>query len=181
MSRWAIGMAVLAITVSPGLAMAQDSGAATGQHAPKKVLPRRSMNGPRVGLTMFTGEVATQRDQADLAPLISQFGWQFERQIVSLEGGNQALLEFIGLVGGVESDYPTVSGAVLAGYRLANGFELGFGPNISYTNQTDDITTSAVVAVGATLPFGDISVPLNTAFAFAQGGPRITFMTGWVL
>ena len=69
----------------------------------------------------------------------------------------------------------------MTGYRLANGFELGFGPNISFTNQTNEVTTSAVAAVGATLPFGDIHVPLNTAFAFAKGGPRITFLTGWII
>ena len=144
-------------------------------------MPRRSLNGPRFGLTMFTGDLAQLREQANLAPVISQFGWQFETQIVSLEGGHQGLIEWIFLLGGVESDHPTVSGALLTGYRLPNGFEFGFGPNISFTRQTEEITTSAVATVGATLPFGDMYVPINTAISFAKGGPRITFLSGWIL
>lgn len=181
MARLAISVALASFLLCGGSAAAQESDSEVPQEQRAKKLPRQSLNGPRFGFTMFTGEVAEQRNEADLAPAISQFGWQFETQMVSLEGGHKALLEIVTLLGGVESEHPTISAAVMAGYRLANGFELGAGPNISYTSQTDKPTTSMVIAAGATLPFGDIWVPLNTAVALAEGGPRITVLTGWII
>jgi hypothetical protein len=144
-------------------------------------LPRQSLNGPRFGFTTFTGDVASARQSIGLQPIMTQFGWQFETQIVSLTGGTQALMEWVVLAGGVESDYPSLSLAWLAGYRLANGVELGVGPNISVARGQDDATTSMVIAAGATMPFGDLYVPLNVAVAVAEGGPRITTLLGWII
>ncbi|MGD8320059.1 MAG: hypothetical protein PVJ02_06380, partial [Gemmatimonadota bacterium] len=90
-------------------------------------LPRQSLAGPRFGFTTFTGETADLRAQADLEPIMSQFGWQFETQIVSLTGGNQALMEWVFLLGGLEQDEANLSLAWLTGYRLQNGVELGVG------------------------------------------------------
>lgn len=146
-----------------------------------KTLPRQSLNGPRFGFTTFTGDVASARQAAGLQPVMTQFGWQFETQIVSLTGGTQALMEWVVLAGGVESDYPSLSLAWLAGYRLANGLELGVGPNISVARGQDEATTSMVIAAGATMPFGDLYVPLNVAVAVAEGGPRITTLLGWIV
>ena len=146
-----------------------------------KKLPRQRLSGPRFGFTTFTGETADLRDQADLEPIMSQFGWQFETQVVSLESGNQALMEWIFLVGGVEQDELNLSLAWIAGYRLESGVEFGVGPNFSYNRDSGDTTSSMVVAAGATMPFGDIYVPLNVALAFAKGGPRITTLLGWIV
>jgi hypothetical protein len=146
-----------------------------------KKLPRQRLSGPRFGFTTFTGETADLRDQADLEPIMSQFGWQFETQVVSLESGNQALMEWIFLVGGVEQDELNLSLAWIAGYRLGSGVEFGVGPNFSYNRDSGDTTSSMVVAAGATMPFGDIYVPLNVALAFAKGGPRITTLLGWIV
>ena len=181
MSRSTIGLMLLALFTVEAPVAAQESEPSVPAEQRAKRLPRQNLNGPRFGFTTFTGEVAELRSDAGLSPVISQFGWQFETQMVSLEGGNKALLEWIFLLGGVESEHSTVSAALMAGYRLANGFEFGAGPNISFTSQTDKPTTSMVVAAGATLPFGDLWVPLNTAVSFAEGGPRITVLTGWIV
>jgi hypothetical protein len=146
-----------------------------------KKLPRQRLSGPRFGFTTFTGETADLRDQADLEPIMSQFGWQFETQVVSLESGNQALMEWLFLVGGVEQDELNLSLAWIAGYRLESGVEFGVGPNFSYNKDSEDTTSSMVVAAGATMPFGDIYVPLNVAVAFAKGGPRVTTLLGWII
>ena len=74
----------------------------------------------------------------------------------------------------------------MAGYRLPNGLELGVGPNISVRPAEDPektiaSTTSMVMAAGATLPFGELYVPANIAVAFAEGGPRITTLIGWII
>ena len=146
-----------------------------------KELPRQKLSGPRFGFTVFTGEVADLRDEAGLEPIMSQFGWQFETQLVSLTSGNQALMEWIFLVGGVEQSEFNASLGWLAGYRLANGVEFGVGPNISVNKDDTDPTTSMLVAAGATLPFGDLYVPLNMAVSMAEGGPRLTALMGWIV
>ena len=144
-------------------------------------LPRQHLSGPRFGFTTFTGDVADLRQSIGKEAIMSQFGWQFETQIVSLSGGNRALMEWVFLVGGVEQDELNLSLSWMTGYRLPNGLEFGVGPNISITKDNSDPTTSMVVAAGTTMPFGDLYVPLNVAVAFAEGGPRITTLLGWIV
>jgi hypothetical protein len=144
--------------------------------------PRQKLSGPRFGMTAFTGQVAELRDRAGHGPFMSQFGWQFENQIVSTETGNQALMEFVLLFGGFEQEMRNLSLSWLAGYRLPNGFELGVGPNFGIQLNSDGgTTTSMVTAVGATMPFGGIYVPANVAVAWGRGGPRITTLIGWII
>jgi len=144
-------------------------------------LPRQHLSGPRFGFTYFTGDVAEMRNYIGKSDFMSQFGWQFETQIVSTQSGNQALMEWIVLVGGVEQDELNLSLSWLAGYRLPNGLEFGVGPNVSVRKEGGDPTTSMVIAGGATVPFGELYVPLNLALAFAEGGPRITALLGWII
>jgi hypothetical protein len=144
-------------------------------------LPRQHLAGPRFGFTTFTGDVADQRRLIGKEPIMSQFGWQFETQVLSTRSGNQALMEWVVLVGGVEQDELNLSLGWLAGYRLPNGLEFGVGPNVSLRKEGGDPTTSMLIAGGATLPFGELYVPLNLAVAFAKGGPRITTLIGWIV
>ena len=144
-------------------------------------LPRQHLSGPRFGFTTFTGDIADLRNSVGKEAIMSQFGWQFETQIVSTTDGNQALMEWVFLVGGVEQDELNLSLSWMAGYRLPNGLEFGVGPSISITKDSSDPTTSMVIAVGKTMPFGDLYVPVNLAVAFAQGGPRITTLLGWIV
>lgn len=144
--------------------------------------PRQKLSGPRFGMTAFTGDVAELRDRAGYSPFMSQFGWQFENQIVSTDTGHQALMEFLILFGGFEQDMRNFSLSWLAGYRLPNGFELGAGPNFGIQLTSEGgTTTSMVTAIGATMPFGDIYIPANIAVAWAAGGPRITTLIGWII
>jgi hypothetical protein len=174
--------------VATALACATQTAPLAAQQEPEvpaeqqvKELPRQSLSGPRFGFTTFTGDVADMRDQAGLESIMTQFGWQWETQIVSLTGGHRALMEWVLLVGGVEQDEFNLSLGWLTGYRLANGVELGVGPNFSFNKDSEDITTSMVVAGGSTLPFGDLYVPINLAVGIARGGPRITVLTGWII
>jgi len=164
-------------------AIAQDNIPAPMQ---ARKLPRQHLNGPRFGFTVFTGDVAAYRTSMGKQPLISQFGWQFETQIVSTTSGNQALMEWIILLGGLEQSERNLSLSWMAGYRLPQGLEFGVGPNISVRPAEDPektiaSTTSMVMAIGATLPFGEMYVPINMAVAFAEGGPRITALLGWII
>ncbi len=153
----------------------------TGATPETRGLERMRLSGPRFGFTVFTGDVADQRRLGELEPIMTQFGWQFETRIVSLSNGGQALMEWIPLVGGVEQGELNLSLAWLTGYRLASGVEFGVGPNLSYNRDQDRTTSSMVVAGGATLPFGEIQIPLNMAVGIAQGGPRFTVLMGWII
>jgi hypothetical protein len=182
MSRSTLVLAACAAITfgAPGGTLAQTTDTVPAAVTVKR-LPRQKLSGPRFGFTTFTGDVADMRDQAGLEPMMTQFGWQWETKIISTTGGNQALMEWVLLVGGVEQDEFNVSLGWITGYRLANGVELGVGPNFSANKDNRRITTSMVVAGGSTLPFGDFYVPVNLAVAMAKGGPRITVLTGWII
>lgn len=175
----ALVLATLLAAVAHAPAAAQSDSIPEDMRARR--MPRQQLSGPRFGFTTFTGDVAQLRQAIGKESIMSQFGWQFETQIVSASSGNQALMEWVVLVGGVEQDELNLSLSWLAGYRLPSGVEFGVGPNVSVRKEGGDPTTSMVVAGGATLPFGDLYVPINLAVAFAQGGPRITTLIGWII
>lgn len=171
-----------AFVIAAVVPMGISAQAAIPEEMQARKLPRQHLSGPRFGFTAFTGDVARLRQSAGKQPIMSQFGWQFETQILSTQSGNRALMEWVVLVGGVEQDEMNLSLGWLAGYRLPNGLEFGVGPNVSVRKEAmDDLTTSMLVAVGATLPFGELYVPANIAVAFAEGGPRITTLLGWII
>lgn len=149
--------------------------------ASSKPMTVSKFSGPRFGITTFTGDVAEARRSIDKSSIMTQFGWQAETQILATESGDQALIEWVGLLGGVEQSELNVSGSLIAGYRFANGFEIGAGPNLSYGSEAGNFTSSMLVATGVTVPVGELRVPFNVAFAFAEGGPRITTLVGWVI
>ena len=181
MSPSILAHALSALVLSAGTVAAQQPVQGPPPGVPSQGLDRRKLNGPRFGFTVFTGDVADRRNSAGLEPMMTQFGWQFETQIMSTEGGNQALMEWVVLIGGVEQDEFNLGVSWLAGYRAANGIEFGVGPNITFNKDSDEPTTSMIVAGGATLPFGQIYVPLNMAVSIAQGGPRFTVLIGWIV
>ncbi len=181
MSRMIFTIPFLVLALSSGAASAQTQGPATlGVQGAQKIT-RRHLSGPRFGFTVFTGQVADQRDEAGLEPIMTQFGWQWETQLVSMEGGSQALMEWVLLVGGMEQNEFNISLGWLAGYRLENGVEFGVGPNFSYSKDSRETTSSMLFAAGATLPFGDMYVPINFAVSVAKGGPRLTALIGWIV
>ena len=181
MSRSALIIALAAMLVGAPAVSAQDTGVPDDRQVSR--LPRQSLNGPRFGFTTFTGDVARYRQDIGKSTIMSQFGWQFETQIVATQSGGQALMEWLFLVGGMEQDDFSAGVAWLAGYRLEGGLEIGVGPNFSWNKNSEDLTTSMVAAMGATIPAGggDILIPVNVAVAFADGGPRITTLVGWII
>jgi hypothetical protein len=172
-----LALAILTLGPGPERASAQEQ---IPESMRARRLPRQKLSGPRFGFTAFTGDVADFRRAAGKSAVMSQFGWQFETQVVSGESGHQALMEWIVLVGGAEQNEFNTSLAWLAGLRMPGGFEVGVGPNLSLPSSGDP-TTSMVVATGATFPFGGLYLPANLAVAFGRGGPRFTALVGWII
>ena len=98
---------------------------------------------------------------------------------MSTSSGATALMEWIVLVGGVEQDELIMGVSCIAGFRTEGGLTFGVGPNVG-VNKEENHTSSMVVAAGTTMPFGDLYVPLNSAVAFAEGGPRVTTLISWI-
>lgn len=134
------------------------------------------LSGPRFGLTVITGSNADRmRDELGVHPVISQFGWQFEREMFRSEQGLSAVSELVTLVGGLEQGkfLPSVSGIV--GLRTSTGAEVGVGPNVSLAG------VGLAVAGGVTFPLGDLHLPVNVAVVPSSGGMRFSFLGGFTI
>lgn len=104
---------------------------------------RLDLSGPRMGLTVFTGEPATilsaHRSEGgyDAMPAMFQFGYQFEQQYLN-EGNFQALFEFIPLISGLDQGMFIPSLTIMNGIRNnQNGWEFAFGPTLSVVRKAD--------------------------------------------
>jgi hypothetical protein len=104
---------------------------------------RLNLSGPRMGLTIFSGESARRfsasRSQGglDVQPVMFQFGYQFETSYLN-QGGLQALFEFIPLVTGLDQSQVIPSVTVLHGIRSnKNGLEFAFGPSLVLTKEAE--------------------------------------------
>jgi hypothetical protein len=141
------------------------------------VIREDSLSGPRFGLTMLSnGNILKLKErQIDVRPLISQFGWQFEKRIYSNGDGITALSEWIPLLSGLDQGYALPSLNWLAGVRTSSGAEFGIGPNISPAG------VGLVIAAGVTVRSGALNVPLNFAVVSSKSGPRVSIMTGFNL
>jgi hypothetical protein len=93
------------------------------------------LNGPRMGGAMTFGDAANILSAKEgnggfnMYPVMFQFGWQQEWQYLSA-GNFQALVEGVGLIGGLESGKFIPSLTILNGFRFGKaGWEFGFGPS----------------------------------------------------
>ena len=135
-----------------------------------------NMSGPRFGLTMLSnGNIAKLKENdINVRPLISQFGWQFEKQVYNGGGNGFAILsEWIPVIGGMDQGVFLPSLNWLVGARSSSGTEFGIGPNIT------PLGVGLVVAGGVTVRSGGVNIPLNFAVASSKSGVRVSIMTGF--
>jgi hypothetical protein len=134
-----------------------------------------SLSGPRFGVTALSdGVVAKLQDHAiDLRPVISQFGWQFEREFYSKTSGVAAVNEWVFLLGGLDQGVALPSVSWLVGVRTREGTEFGIGPNITPAG------VALALAAGVTLRAGIMNVPMNIAVVPSKAGTRVSFLTGF--
>ena len=128
------------------------------------LIPTKRYGGPRVGLTYISAgttrtRIAEAFNRADITPFVSQFGWQFETRIFTLESGGAGLVEFIPMIGGLEQGLFLPSASGILGFRAANGIEFGVGPSASLAG------FGLVMAAGASFKVGKITFPFNIAFS----------------
>lgn len=154
--------------------------AAAGSAAAQTVPPPArtvSLSGPRFGVTMLgDGVVAKLQERSiHVEPTISQFGWQFEKQFFSSQGGLTAVTEWVGLLGGLEQSVALPSLSWMVGVRTRDGAEFGIGPNITPAG------SALAIAAGITFRAGVVNVPVNLAVVPSKAGVRVSVLSGFNL
>lgn len=135
-----------------------------------------SLSGPRIGVTFLSdGIVGKLKDDASLniSPVVTQFGWQFEKQFYSKAGGIAAVNEFVVLIGGLEQGVALPSLSWMVGLRSPTGLEFGIGPNITPAG------VALAVAGGVTFRSGSLNVPVTFAVVPSKDGMRVSMLTGF--
>ena len=149
---------------------------AGAQSRPGGVTDTVDMSGPRFGLTMLNQrslDTLRERRNLSLQPMVSQFGWQFERRLYTNGDGVTMVTEWIPLLTGLDQGVALPSLNWLAGLRSSSGTEFGIGPNIT------PLGVGLVVAGGVTMRTGALHVPFNVAVATSRSGARLSIMTGF--
>jgi len=160
---------VAALVVASSEASAQTAG-------PQQPADTVSLSGPRAGVTFLSPGVRNQISEdfsEELGPVISQFGWQFEKRFMSTETGATAVTEWVLLFGGADQGVFVPSLTWLLGLRTTGGIELAAGPNLSPAG------TAVALAAGVTLRAGNLNVPLNVAVVPSASGARVSFLMGF--
>src|SRR3990172_6062015 len=125
----ALGVALSA--AAPSGALAQDR-PAYGRRP--RATTRVKLSGPRVGIPFLSDgvreKIRTDRN-ITLNPVITQFGWQFERQFLGDDTGLAAISEIVLLSGGLDQGRVIPSASWLVGLRTVRGTEFGVGANVT--------------------------------------------------
>ncbi len=107
---------------------------------------------------MSDGVIAKLHErEIDVRPMITQFGWQFEKEFYSKDSGVAAINEWVVLVGGLDQGVALPSVSWLVGLRTREGTEFGVGPNVTPAG------VALAFAAGVTLRAGIMNVPMNLA------------------
>jgi hypothetical protein len=145
--RAALGSLISLALAVPALAQAQS------QTRPA------SLAGPRFGVTYLSDSIVDKlkNEDVNIAPMVSQFGWQFEKQFNPTRSGATLVTEWVLLAGGVEQGVFLPSVSWLVGVRTKSGMEFGIGPNVSMAG------SALVASAGMTLQAGGLNIPVNIA------------------
>ena len=137
-----------------------------------------NLGGPRLGVTVApNGDLRDELERQNMGPILSQFGWHFEYQVVPEGGGPAFVIQMVPMVAGVEYGKLVPHGTLAMGIRLPSGIEFGIGPNLLYTG--DSLYTALVMGIGKTFNYGGVNIPLNIAFATNPSGYMASFVFGY--
>lgn len=176
------------VVVVPPVLMPPPVGQAPQRQAPRPpeslgptvppVVQTVNLSGPRFGYTSLSDGVVQKLKedrQIEVGSMISQFGWQFEKQFYNNGDGLTILNEWVGLLGGLEQSLAIPSLSWLVGFRTREGAEFGLGPNLTPAG------VALAVAGGVTFRAGAVNIPLNVAVVPSRAGVRVSMLTGFSL
>jgi len=142
---------------------------------PPPSLKTVELSGPRFGFTSLSeGVLEKLRERSiDVRSGISQFGWQFEREFYSHQGGLAVINEWVVLAGGLDQGVLIPSLNWLVGLRSPTGVEFGLGPNVTPAG------VALALAGGVTIRSGALNVPVTFAVVPSKDGMRVSLLTGF--
>lgn len=136
-------------------------------------------SGPRMGGAYITnGAITKYLDATDRYHFMTQIGYQAEVQYMST-GNFQALVEFVGVVSGLDQELIIPSISILNGIRNSKtGYEFALGPVFGlrqeveynedgtlsrdpYINEKKPLRAKFLFSVGRTFKSGNLNVPVN--------------------
>ncbi len=132
----------------------------------------KKFSGPRIGVTGITsGTSADYITDKGKTPFVTQFGWQFEERLFTLNNGISGILEFVPLVGGIEQGMFLPSANFLIGLRggVKKSFEFALGPNLSLSG------LGMVFAAGTNFKSGKVNFPINLAIVPSVGSIKTNY------
>ena len=173
------------VAIAIGVAFAGPAPCQSFDAEEKVSFERRNLSGPRFGMTyiMGSGDLKQRLETKDMGRAMSQFGWHFERQVIPEGGGPQLVVQAVPLVAGVEYGKFIPSATLALGIRFMNGIEFGLGPNVMVTGtKKDDVAkTALVIALGKSINYGGVSIPINVAYASNPEGDRVSLILGYAI
>ena len=161
---------LLALSVYPFEVHAQ-------QPIPRRRAEQMRLSGPRFGVTYIGGSLVDSLavHEIDVGRLVTQFGWQWERQFNVGDVGPTAVSEWVVLVGGLEQGAFLPSISWLVGLRTKEGTEFGVGPNLSAAGY------ALAIAAGITRQYGSLNLPLNLSVVPSSMGTRVSLLAGFTI
>lgn len=146
------------------------------------IFGQRNLGGPRLGLTYIpgNGELVKEMRDRGMGPVLSQFGWHFEYQVIPQGGGPSFVIQFVPLVAGVEYGTLIPSSTLALGVRFPGGVEFGLGPNLLVGGHKT-VQTALVIGVGKSFNYGGVSIPLDLVYATNPSGNRISIIFGYAI
>jgi hypothetical protein len=134
-----------------------------------------NLSGPRIGFTSLSDGVVEKLAERtiEVRPIITQFGWQFEKQFYSKGSGLTAVNEWVFLLGGLEQGVALPSLSWIVGLRTREGAEFGIGPNVTPAG------VALAMAAGVTFRTGAMNIPMNFAVVPSKSGLRVSMLTGF--
>ena len=135
------------------------------------------LSGPRLGISVLDPGVLDRLRERSVSvrPVISQFGWQLEKQFFTKSSGLTVVNEWVFLVGGLEQSVALPSATWMVGIRTSAGTEFGVGPNLTPAG------LALALAAGVTFRTGPMNVPLNLAVVPSKAGMRVSVLTGFTM
>ena len=159
------------------LLMCVDASAADAQMRRLPRSDRMRLSGPRFGITYLGGGIvdSLKAMNTDVAPFISQFGWQWERQFLTGAAGPTPVTEWVLLVGGLEQGAFLPSISWLVGLRTEGGTEFGVGPNLGPSG------FALAFAGGITHQTGGLNLPVTLSVVPSRLGTRVSLLGGFTM
>ncbi len=152
-------------------------------------ISKMNISGPRMGMTgvIDNGTFYNELVKRGGKRIYSQFGWHFEYKSAPVGNAPSFVVEVIPLIGGLEYGLAIPSVSLPIGIRLQNGFEVGMGPNLVFSEKKSEdgsgiqINSSVVFAAGKTFNYYGVGLPVNLAFSNGKGGYALSLIVGYAI